>query len=360
MKSMNLVLCFIFTFLFLSCKEGPQELSQDYRDDPTNPSIQPKVIWVWIDSPRPYGRWNMLPGKQNDSLPVGYRPGRLLISFNKIMVSYSVIPNVTISSTENDYPQLSTYGAYSADGQTFEWPIYGNFKVAKQYLIIVDKSVRDVTNLNLSEDYKKVLIPEPKLRLIESEPKNGDSAYYNPTIVRFEFNSEIDSNSLKSSVTISPSVLGRWQFDYFPNRFVAFVPQNGFKASTWYEITFTKSLKDIFNNVLPNEIKIKFKTRPFRIYYNSPYGGQINVDRSTPISCGFSLPIDTSTVRQSFTISPAVSGYFSYYYNSFSFYRDQLYAPNTTYTVTISTSLRSKTQDQLQNPYTFSFTTRSD
>ncbi len=360
MKRINLFLGLTLTILFLSCEEGTQGIQGEFGNGPADPSIQPRVEWVWIDSHRPYWRDIFIPHKQIDSLPIGYRPGRLLVRFNKIMVSYTVIHNVTISSTEDDYPQLSTYGAYSVDGQTFEWPILGRFKVAKQYLITVNKNVRDVTNLNLSEDYKKYLVPEPKLRLIESNPTNGDSMSHYPSSLRFEFNSEIDTNSLKSSVTISPPVLGRWQVDYFPGPFVSFVPQNGFKAGIWYEITFTKSLKDINNNILPNEKNIKFKIRPFKIDYTSPSNREINVYRGTSILCNFSLPIDTSSVRQSFTISPAVSGNFYYYRTSFLFYPNRFLTPNTTYTVTISTSLRSKGQDQLQHPYTFSFTTGSE
>lgn len=361
MKSMSFILCFIFTFLFLSCKEGPQEYSQNYSDDPTNPSIQPRVVGVWLDSPRPYWWWKTGGlGKQNDSLPIGYRPGRLLVRFNKIMLSYTVIPNVNLTPEEVEFARLDTRGGFSLDGQTFEWPVSGNFKLGKSYTITVKKEVTDITNLHLSQDYKHSIIPEQFLRITYTNPTDGDSNAYIGTSFYAIFNSPIDIKSLASGVQIIPPAEGNWES--YGNNNVQFLPHLGFKGNTWYEVVFSQAVKDTFNNYLKHRFKIKFKTVQFQLSYTYPYYGEQNVNRNSSVCCKFTTSLDTSTIRQNFNITPAVDdSYFYYPYSSiFCFNSIGGLAQNTTYTVTISTGLRSKTGDNLAFPYTFSFTTGSN
>ncbi len=362
MKRISLFLGLTLTILFLSCKEDTQGIQGEFGEGPADPSIQPRVVWVWLDSPRPYSRWDLIiPNKHNDSLPIGYSPGRLLVRFNKIMLSYTVIPNVSISPSGDDQPQLSTYGSYSVDGQTFEWPIYGKFKIKQTYQITVSKKATDVNNLTINTDYIKSIIPEPNLRIRYADPMDGDSLVGTATIPRFIFNSEIDSNSLKSSATIVPPVSGRWNFRYYPGSLIEFIPQYGFKGNTLYEFIFAQSLKDIYDNFLPKQVKIKFKTMPFIVQYAYPSNGAQNVSRSAIITCYFTAALDTSTVRQNFNITPSVSGnYFYYSYNRLNFLPIAGLAQNTNYTVTILSGLRSKAGDNLSSPYTFSFTTGSD
>lgn len=361
MKSMSFILCFIITFLFLSCKEAPQEIQGEFGDGPADPSIQPRVVGVWFDSPREYWWWKTnLFSKQNDSLPIGYRPRRLLVRFNKIMKSYTVIPNIKLTPAEDGYARLNTREAFSIDGQTFEWPIYGNFKLGKSYTVTVKKEVTDITNLNLSQDYKHSIIPEPYLRIIYTYPADGDSNVYSGYYFYAMFNSAIDLNSLASGVQFVPPVEGRWRS--YGNNNVEFSPNLGFKGNTWYEVVFSQAVKDTFNNYLKHRFKIKFKTVPFQLSYTYPYNGEQNVNRNSSVCCNFTTSLDTSTIRQNFNITPAVSGNFNYFSSNIGY----CFSPtggltqNTTYTVTISTGLRSKTGDNLSSPYTFSFTTGSD
>jgi hypothetical protein len=261
-----LLICFLPLLFLSSCREGPRGPTGPTGpagEDPTDPNIAPRVVWVWLDSPRPYYRiWDSY-SKQSDSLPMGYIPGRLLIRFNKIMVSYTVIPNVTLVPKEDGFAYLSTWGATSIDGQTFELPVYNYFKVAKSYTVTVSKEATDATDRKLGIDYQKVLVPEPVLRIVDTYPQPNDTTvpqFYNYSVY---FNSPIDSNSIKNNVTISPSVSGRWKTEYYDMRDIIFYPDSGFKGNTWYEITFSTGIKDTFNNHLPNPITLRFKTVQF-------------------------------------------------------------------------------------------------
>ncbi len=117
MKRIRFILSFMYTFLLRFCKEAPQEYFPNYNDDPTNPSVQPRVLGVWLDSPRPsWWRKTGVFGKQNGSLPMGYRLGRSLVRFNKKMLSNSVIPNVDLKPEEIGFARLRTDEGFSVDG----------------------------------------------------------------------------------------------------------------------------------------------------------------------------------------------------------------------------------------------------
>jgi hypothetical protein len=277
------------------------------------------------------------------------------------MVSYTVIPNVTLVPKEDGFAYLSSWGAISIDGQTFELPVYNYFKVAQAYTIKVGKEATDVTNRKLGNDYQKVLVPEPVLRIVNIYPEPNDTTISQFNNYYVYFNSPIDSNSIKNNITISPYVSGRWKTEYYDMRDIIFYPDSGFKGNTWYEITFSTGIKDTFNNHLPSPITLRFKTISFIVNSTYPWNGQQNVYLWENISTTFSAYIDTSSVRSAFNISPPVNGMFTYSYYPIQFTFDpyQYLLQYTTYTVTIGTSLRSMAGDTLKTPYVFSFKTGS-
>jgi hypothetical protein len=358
-----LYICFLPLLFLSSCKEGPQGPAGSTGpagEDPTDPNIVPRVVWVWLDSPRPICRYCFK--LHNDSLPIGYTPGRLLIRFNKIMVSYTVIPNVTLLPKEDGFAYLSSWGANSIDGQTFEWPVYGYFKIGQSYTITVGKEATDVTNRKLVTDYQRVLIPEPVLRIVDTYPQPNDTTVQQFSSYSVYFNSPIDSNSLINNVTISPTVTGKWKIAYYDIRNINFSPDFGFTGNTWYEITFSTGIKDTFNNHLPIPHTLRFKSAPFKVMSTYPSNGQQNVGLLPSISCYFTTHIDTTTARNAFWIAPSVSGvieFSPYTLDYFAFKPSQNYLPNTTYTVTILTSMRSTPGDTLATPFVFSFKTAS-
>jgi hypothetical protein len=64
-------------------------------------------------------------------------------------------------------------------------------------------------------------------------------------------------------------------------------------------------------------------------------------------------------MASAFSISPSVSGTLQNNGSSFTFTPQSSLAPNTTYTVTVSTALHGNNGTAVAHPYTFSFTTGS-
>jgi hypothetical protein len=349
---------FLPILFFISCNENASNAG---FEDPTDPSVEPRVVWAWLESPRYYYReWDKSEA-HSDTLPFGYYPGRLLIRFNKIMIGYTVIPNASLWPKEDGFASISSSGATTFDGQTFEFPINGMFKVAKPYTIVVGKGATDVTDLKLESEYRKDIIPEPTFRVVSTYPTTNDTSFYQYQNINLYLNSCINQNSIAGNCSITPSINGNWHSSSSYQQSLYFNPESGFKSNTWYEVTVLTGFMDTAGHHLQSPFKFKFKTLPFKVNYNYPTGGQQNVNTTSGIDCNFTSHIDTLTVKEAFQISPNINGYFQFsnYYpsNYFLFRPYGGLSSNTTYTVTISTALRSLAGDSLPSPHIFSFKT---
>ncbi|MBI5021993.1 MAG: Ig-like domain-containing protein [Ignavibacteriales bacterium] len=358
---MKTIIILFVSLLPLLCFWGCTDASSPGYEDPADPAVAPRIVWAWLDSPRHYYReWDKQSSK-TDTLPIGYYPGRLMIRFNKIMVGYTVLPNVSLLPSEEGFAQLYASAGFSGDGQTFEFPINGMFKVAKPYIIVVKKEVTDVTNLKLESDYRKEIIPEPEFRIINSSPAQNDTNVYQSQSIYIFFNSCIDTNTILDNITFSPPLKGKWYQSVWSRYELSFRPDSVLKSNTVYQVTISTGLRDSDGNNLRSPFLLRFRTTPFRVSSTYPFDGQQNVYPTEWISCYFTINIDTSSVKNSFTITPSTAGtfQFSYYYpsNYFYFKPSGILLSNTTYTITLSTPLKSISADTMTSPYIFSFKT---
>ena len=147
-------------------------------------------------------------------------------------------------------------------------------------------------------------------------------------------------------------------YDWNPS--LIFYPIGGFRGETLYTVNIDTTLRAKNGTQLSEPYEFSFRTAPFQIYYTRPNDGQSNVSRYLySIEISSNGVIDTSTVRSAFN-APGITGTFTFYDGSNLFYHYLTNLPldaNTSYTVTINTSLRTKAGDRLESPYTFSFTT---
>ncbi|RLI99161.1 MAG: hypothetical protein DRP08_07515, partial [Candidatus Aenigmatarchaeota archaeon] len=96
-------------------------------------------------------------------------------------------------------------------------------------------------------------------------------------------------------------------------------------------------------------------TTPPTIIANSPTGENVSID--TTISVTFSEAMNKTSAEGAFSISPSVSGSFSWDGNKMIFTPDSNLAYNTTYTANISTSAKDLAGNNLESPYSWQFTT---
>jgi len=351
-------------FLF-SCKEKITDSGDGVvtmRDELTDPSVDPKVLWTFPadNSTGPFTAFN--------STSTHY----FTVQFNKLMNLNSFTSgtvrikgfNTTVYGylyqSQTQYTQiLQFYMRNSQTGNTV------NYEIGKTYSVELDSTIEDIHGKRLGKIYTFTFTPEPYFRIRTIYPADGDtllatpySSSSNPYIY---FNSPVPSSSL-SAIHISPVVSGKWFFDSYSPNYIYFSPTASLAFSTTYQITIDQGMKDKYGNTLPQQFTSSFFTPPFKVISTSPQDGSTDVSlySGTSINIYLSGPVDYSTLNQSFSITPAIQGDFSSsnYDNRIYFYTNSSLAPGTTYTCSLSTTLKAKNGTSLSAPYTFSFTTQ--
>ncbi len=306
------------------------------------------------------------------------------IRFNTLMDTRSVIHGVTLSPVGQGV-YIDTTTAYPIEGTTFAFPLtptpawlvyvedpvinshfpagyqlyVSYFKVGQVYTITIDSSAHDIYGDYFGAAASFSFTPEPYFRVADTYPMNNDTAIspIYPSIT-IRFNSAVDTTTARSAFSVSPSVAGSASIYYGPWGLSWSLPSTSMLASaTMYTVTIATSIKDVYGNVQPSPYSFSFTTAAFAVTSSSPVGSGVSTTSDVYVNCNFL--IDPATLASAFSISPSISGTLQNNGSSFTFTPASSLAPNTTYTVTISTSLHANNGTPVTSPYSFSFTTGS-
>ncbi|MDE3058544.1 MAG: Ig-like domain-containing protein [Bacteroidota bacterium] len=208
-------------------------------------------------------------------------------------------------------------------------------------------------------------------------------------VVKIRFDKLMDSKSVVRAVSLSPS--SEWvyvdttrsgpvegtTFDFplipepnylpivrdakldalFPSWYVIQYPY--FKVGQTYTISVSASASDMFGNTLDQPDSFSFTPEPyFRITDTTPLDNDTAVSPLATIAVRFNAMIDTLSVRNAFSVSPAIATGSSYF-SSWGLYwsPSPKFASETQYTVNISTQAKDRDGHQLHAPFSFSFIT---
>lgn len=225
------------------------------------------------------------------------------------------------------------------------------------YTITVHTTARDKYGHQLSQQFTSSFTTQ-SFRVNSTYPYNGSTGVYLNNSISAYFNGAVDTGTVRTAFTISPAIPGYFTM-YDGSDYFSFTPTNGFTSSTQYNATISTALRSKGGGNLSTPFSFSFTTASFFVTSTDPYNGQSNVSRSTSISVYLTGSPDTSTLRNAFGISPNVAGSFTSYDQGSYFY----FSPNTilaayqAYTVSVDSTLRSRSGSRLLAPYTFSFTT---
>jgi hypothetical protein len=227
------------------------------------------------------------------------------------------------------------------------------------YTVTLSTNIKALDGSYLPQPYTFSFTTQPFL--VQSiQPYGGSSSIANTSPVQLYFSDVIDTASARRAWSISPSVNGTMTFDYSGTSFT-FTPIPKFAAGTLYTVSLSTEMKSKSGAHLAALYQSVFMTDYFQLTSAYPSSGSTYVSRYNQFSLSFNDAVDTSSVRRSVSISPAVSGTFGYYggigYGTVTFSPTLSYAANTACTVTVRTSLRSTGGDTLAFPYVFGFTT---
>ncbi len=356
MSSRAFFLGAVLCVLGLSCKgpEGPAGLPGEGIESLTDPAIMPNVLTTYplSGSTGPYTDFN----------------NRITLRFNKIMDRTSIKRAVHLSSplgdVELDTTSISaqntdvfTLAPLDSRGSSFHF----YWKIGNHYTVVVDTSAFDVNGNHLRLPFAMTFLPEPWFRVTNVSPANGATEVALGSNITIAFNSQVDS-SIFRHVAISPALTGNWGYiAAFPapdSTQIRFFSQ-GALFDTLYTIQVDTMAVDKNGDHLGIPFRSTFTTLTFRIASTSPVNGSVQVGVLNTPQFNFTAPIDTGSVYRAWSISPPVTGKFSWRssYLAFSFVPDQRLLANTTYTITLSDSLMSRAGTHLAQPFSMSFTT---
>jgi len=195
-------------------------------------------------------------------------------------------------------------------------------------------------------------------KVVATNPPNSITNVDLDAPIYLGFTGLIDTGSVRQSFVMAPPAAGLFELSAGATSF-GFIPLTGLNPSTSYSVTMTGELHAYNGTSLSTPYTFSFATAPFRVRSTYPSDGDLNVYRGQSISVNCNGRIDTGSVRSAFAVNPPVAGNFSLYDggSGFAFIPGSVLAPNTNYTVTISTLLRTKTGYNFAQPYSWTFKT---
>jgi hypothetical protein len=185
--------------------------------------------------------------------------------------------------------------------------------------------------------------------------------------ISITFPRRMDPATTEAAFTITPNDA---HFVLWPQGNIMKIFLGGvYRSDTTYTVTIDSTALDLDGNKLGERVSFSFTTASVQVSYTSPSNGEVFVANSgVYILMSFNTYIVKSTVENSFSISPAVSGYFVYGYPGNSYYSKNVisfvptgsFTPNTLYKVTIGTNTKDLYDTPMNTAYTFSFVTRKE
>jgi len=233
-----------------------------------------------------------------------------------------------------------------------------NLRTNTQYTITIDTSLiaRDGTKLPVA--YMSTFTTQP-FRVESSYPDDNYLDVPMNTHVSINLNDLLDTGTVRTSFKVNPPLAGTFSI-YSPTATIDFAPQDNFAPGTVHTITVDTTLRSWRHDHLIGRHTFSFTTQQFQIIYTTPVNGRVEVDRFASVMILTNAKVAGSTARSSFSIEPPISSYNFYFADGgtqFYFTPTNGFLANTTYTITISTTLKALGGYPLPSAYAFSFTT---
>ncbi|MFH1231523.1 MAG: Ig-like domain-containing protein [Planctomycetota bacterium] len=190
-------------------------------------------------------------------------------------------------------------------------------------------------------------------------PSNNSTDVSVSTNITVTFSEPMSQTTAQGAFSISPSVSGA--FSWSTNS-MTFDPTGNLAYSTPYTCTVSTAAKDLAGNSIAIQYQWSFTTAapdttPPTVLSVSPSNNSIDVSVSTNISVTFSEAMNQSTAQGAFSISPSVSGAFSWTGNIMTFDPTGNLTYSTLYTCTISNAATDLAGNNIASQYQWSFTT---
>jgi hypothetical protein len=276
--------------------------------------------------------------------------------------SYSIVFNSLVTSSVFSAFQLSPlpegeWRVYDSDSSRVSFSLTNRLAIGTTYFLQIDTTARDRFGNRLRESFASSYTTEA-FRVNWTNPSAGELVTNLTTSIEVYFSDGIDTGTVRAAFNLTPPTQGYFEW-YYRSSYFRFVPTTELSPRASYNVVVSTAMRSSRGSALRSPYSFSFTTSPFMVIDTGPRDGQINVSRQERVYVFCNSYVDTSTIRQAFSISPDVGGTFYCYdrWYDFGLIPDSLLNANTTYTVTISSALGSLGGSHLESPYTFSFST---
>ncbi len=260
------------------------------------------------------------------------------------ITTFSKIKSMTYTLSQKDAYVDSTYvvtigtGAKDSSGKALRFPLKFKFKTVQSYT---------------------------SQSGIQTTPIHGD-INVQPLDYRgisLKFPRRMEKQSTEAAISIIPNV--NKVFLWGEENYISIYTGGPFLSDTLITVTVDSTAKDKDGIKLGHRFTFSFRTAPVTLQNSYPSNGEIYVSTSKTIQMNFNTYVDLTSIKNGFSISPALTGTFSYY-NSGSYDSPSqiIFTPtaamqlNTKYTVTLSDAVKDIYGIKMKTPQSFSFITR--
>jgi hypothetical protein len=331
----------------------------------SDPNVQPKIVFTKPANGAvgPFANYDRYDNQPNP---------KFTIQLNKLINILEIGPDaITLTTDDFVYPiDLYGYSDGDLDGDPnlrhillFRSSGY-KYLANKEYTVTVDTILEDIHGYRLSEPYIFSFIPEPEFRVYYGYPTYDDVSpfWFN---IYIDFNSQVDI-TIFDKLNISPPIEGEWLVYSWDSTSAEYISDDTLMYDTEYTISVAADARDVNGLLIKEPYQFSFKTEPFEVRL-SGYSGHIgpggfNVYNNFRFE--FNGYVDTSTVRQAFSVNPSLSFdiIFEYsgsgQYDGFRIMFDEYQMqPSTTYTMKVDSTVRSVSGVYIKEPYFYSFKT---
>ena len=269
-----------------------------------------------------------------------------------VETSFQITPFAEFSIVEEKKRQILKFREPLEQNQDYHVKV---FQTPRSYRVLDNENLeRGKTEEIGSFLFKTVATP-----FIESYTPEGTGA--SPTSpLTIRFSQAMDQPSVEDHFTITPQTEG--QVSWSDDRTLIFTPASPWQKETGYEIRLAAGITSMVGGTTSQDIVLNFETvGRVKVLSFSPAAGTSGLDPTqTNIAVEFDQAVDPASAQQSFSLTPAVSGSFSWDGNKMVFHSAGKLAYSTSYKVKIAAGV--KTTEGLDSTEEFqsSFTTKSD
>jgi uncharacterized protein YvpB len=236
-------------------------------------------------------------------------------------------------------------------GETYTLEIF-------QTPISYDLTSQEVTKRGDKQKVHTLTFTTVRAPLVSSVSPEGSGILPNARI-EVVFDNAMDQKSVEEAFLISPEING--DISWTDERTLIFTPESQLPLDTQFEVSFMRGIKSTVGGVSEEDIKFSFSTiGAVRVSGWYPGPGTLGVQINTSINVTFNQPVDHSSAQSHFSVSPSISGSFSWSGNTMVFTPSSNLTYNTSYTITIGSPVTTVYGRDSNQTFSSSFTTETN